>query len=330
MTVEAVLRKGARLWRRVAGKQSAFERAIKRRQREATNTERGPNWVQHSSQFFAIVRSRTSPEPRTGIFMYGGCDLPSLFLAAPMFRDQVKGTVAISKPDRQLGSAHTSQLLQSLETVPDEIIEETCRRMRIPRSFFRPVLFEESFSIRSHPEFGAFPKSVVVLSVGSDEVRVLHRHREHGFLVDIGGWWRNQSLEKAMTDLDAARWFQERFETVGRISVPEFKANLEKLVGLLKDRLGAKVIVFNTLEVDPSNPTHNFQLVGQGHVARRREFNLALAELSARLDFPILDVDRILKEQGVKKMVDFAHFPLEGKLPVAREGYQILKDLGVV
>jgi hypothetical protein len=314
----------------VGGKQNALERTLKRRQKEAMETERGPNWVQQSSQFFAVVRSRTEPEPRRGIFMYGGCDLPTLFLTVPLWRDEVKGTVAIAKPDRQLGSAHTSQLLQSLDGIPDDVIEDTCRRLRIPRSFFRPVLFEPTFSIKGHPELGSFPKSVVVLSVGSDLVRVLHRHREYGFLVDIGGWWRNQSLEKAMTDLDAARWFSERFETVGRVGVDEFQANLHKVIRLIKDRLNAQVIVFNTLEVDPSNPTHNYQLIGPGHAARRRRFNLALADLSAELDFPIMDVDRVLKEQGVNELVDFAHFPVQHKLPVAREGYPILKDLGIV
>ncbi|MGH8924159.1 MAG: hypothetical protein ACRDWA_05900 [Acidimicrobiia bacterium] len=330
MTVDQVLKRGARLWRKVAGKQSGLERAIKRRQKEAMQVDRGPNWVQYSSQFFSVVKSKSDPEPRRGIFMYGGCDLPTLFLTVPMWREGIRGTVAISKPDRQLGSAHSRQLLQSLEGIPDDVIEETCRRLRIPRSFFRPVLFEPTFSIRGHDELGTFPKSVIVISVGSDLVRVLHRHREHGFLVDIGGWWRNQSLEKAMTDLDAARWFAERFETVGKIEPEEYQDNLRKIIRILNERLNAQVIVFNTLEVDPSNPTHNYQLVGPGHAARRRRFNLALAQLSAEMGFAIMDVDRVLKQQGVSELVDFAHFPVQHKLPVAQEGYPILRSLGVV
>ena len=63
---------------------------------------------------------------------------------------------------------------------------------------------------------------------------------------------------------------------------------------------------------------------------RRREFDQALWELADKHDFRVMDIDRILKMEGVEEQVDFAHFPVERMGPIADEAYRILRDLEVL
>jgi hypothetical protein len=124
-------------------------------------------------------------------------------------------------------------------------------------------------------------------------------------------------------------WFKRTFESIGRITVDEFAQNMRRLVPLIRQETGAHVLVFNSLEVEPFDPTHNYSLRNLESASRRRRFNIALAELSDQLDFHIVDVDRVLKEQGVESQVDFSHFPVERMNAVADEALQILRSLQV-
>lgn len=328
--IDQGLVKAARAWRSVAGEKSFLERYVKQRYRRAVHKEAGRYSTQYSGPEEVVVRAKRDASHKVGIFLKGGCDLPTLYLMGPMIRENLRsGTVAITRPRESVGSSHSSQLIETAAGVPGDLIVETCRRLQISRSFFKQVLYDPGFSVKAVPNLGTFPKTVVALSIASDLTRSLHRHREHGFLVDIGGWWLNQSLDKAIKDVDTLRWFKDTFEPVGRIGVGEFQANFEDIVKRLH-HMGSQVIILNSLGLDPQSPTHNYQLLNADHATRRREFNAAIAESSARVGFHILDVDRVLKLQGVKEQVDFAHAPLEAKLPIAREGYRILRELEVV
>lgn len=331
MVIEAALRNAARAWRTVAGTNSKLERLVKSRYRRAVRTQRGRTASLHTNKSCLVVTAKGDPEPRRGVYMKGGCDLPSLFLAGPVLADTLTaGSVAFSRPAASVGSSHTSQILQALDGIEASHVAEACERLEIQPDFFTPSLFEPTFTPEGMERFGAFPKSVIVLSIGSDLTRSLHRHREHGFLVDIGGWWLNQSMEKAIEDTDTLRWFKKTFEPVGRIAVEDFVANMRRLVPEIRRRVGAELMVFNTLVVEPGKQVHNYQLLNPEHSGRRRDFVVALSELSGELDFHVVDVDGILKDHGVREQVDFAHFPVERKQPVAEEGLRILGALGVV
>lgn len=326
--MEATMIKAARAWRALAGEKTALERYVKRRYRRAMRKEAGQYADLYTNQHAVVIRAKIDPEKKVGIFLKGGCDLPSLFLIGPLIKNSLTaGSVAIVRPPDSVGSSQSAQLLQTVGGIPDPHVEETCRRLNIRRSFFQPVLFEDGFDIRAFPTLGRFPKTVIALSIGSDLTRSLHRHRQHGFLVDIGGWWLNQSLDKAIQDADTIRWFKDNFEAVGKIEVADFQANYERIIRHLNSA-GSQVIVFNTLVVDPLSPLHNYQLHNEAHMTRRREFNIALNELSARLGFHVVDVDRLLKMQGVREQIDFAHISTAAKLPIAQEGYRILRELG--
>lgn len=326
---------GAKVWRTLAGDDSALERLVKARYLRAVGStmqrEEGPGWIQQSGSSFVVVRSKSRPEPRIGIIARGGCDLPSLFSTAAFIREDVEGTVAIYKPEGTAGASRTDQLLQTLDEIPEEQMRETTERLELNPQIFAADFFDPApFEISGFGQFGTFPKKAVVISVGSDLARSLYRHREHGYLVDLGRWWLNQSLEKAIGDTDALDWFRRAFEPVGKISAEGFQANLEEIVRLVRERIGAHVIVYNSLVLDPLNPTHNYQLVNKAHSLRRREFHLALAEVSAKLDVPIVDVDRVLKEDGIREQVDFAHFPIERMSAIGRRAYRIFKELEIV
>jgi hypothetical protein len=202
--------------------------------------------------------------------------------------------------------------------------------LKLNASYFSPSFFGPSFDVANVPQAGEFPKSVIVLGIASDEVRQVYRHRELGFLVDPGGWWLNQDLNNVLDDLSAVEWFRTKFRRAGRMSIDDFRKNNTRLVGEIRERTGADVVYYNTMVLDPANPTHNYQLVKTAHSVRRREFAIALAELSRDLDFSIVDVDRILKGAGVKEQVDFAHFPTDRMVPIGADLYRVLKDLGTV
>ena len=90
------------------------------------------------------------------------------------------------------------------------------------------------------------------------------------------------------------------------------------------------ILVFNVLTVEPGDRIHNYQLRRNPEVMRRREFCLALVELSRELGFHIVDIDRVLKREGVDRQVDFAHFPTDLAGPIAADVFDILNTLEVV
>jgi hypothetical protein len=114
------------------------------------------------------------------------------------------------------------------------------------------------------------------------------------------------------------------------MTVDAFYETFGELVQHIQERTGAHVIVFNSLVVDPSNPTHNYQFARHAQTIRRREFDLALRDLSEKLGFHIVDIDRILKLGGVQAQVDWAHFPPERMRPIAEYVCSLLQELDVL
>lgn len=284
---------------------------------------------------FVVIRSRQADtENRTGVLLSGGCDLATAFTAAPLLGETLTGALAMANigTGSVLGSHRTDQILQTIEGSVDGVdTTEVTDLLNLTPHYFSPRLFTEpDFEIPDAARFGRFPKTVIVLSIGSDLVRSIFRHKEHGYLVDPGGFWLNNLSDRTLPDPEVARWFKKNFESVGRLDVDEFVENMEAVIRLIRQKTGAHVLVYNSLVVEPGSPHHNYQLLPTAHPLRRREFNLALTELSAKLDFHVVDVDRILKEVGVVEQVDFAHIPTEKARPIGEEVHRILRELEVV
>jgi hypothetical protein len=333
MPLSKPVKTALKTWRSVFGEDTKIENWVKMRYLSKIHTEirreSGPGWVQYSgSRSVVVSESDDFPEPRRGILLKGGCDLPSMFTVGPLLHDSIEGTVAISRHFGGTGGSRSDQILQTLDDLDAAAVAETIDKLRLRPDYFEPTFFSsKTFRVPHLPEAGEFNKDLVVMGISSDETRQMYRHREAGFLADPGGWWLNQDLDRVLDDLDTVEWFRKTFKRVGRLSVDDFRKNNARLVQEIRDRVGAQVMYYNTMVLDPANPTHNYQLVKTAHSVRRREFAIALAELSRDLDFPIVDVDRILKTAGVEEQVDFAHFPVDRMMPIGAEVYRILRGI---
>jgi hypothetical protein len=307
---------------------------------EAANKLR-PEWADLRSQWlrpgagtefagdnFAITSNGRDVQHRIGIYAYGSSDLNAIFACIPLIKERLNGTCCILA-EGNAATARSDILLQALAGVPEDRAQTIVEGFHLPRDVFEPRLFETSFAVPVNGTIHQFPKTVVALSIGADLTRVLYGHREHGILVDPGAAWVDQPMNKVLADLAAAPWFREQFVSLGRISVDAFAQNFSRVVSILQQR-GIHVLVCNFLSVEPRSTTHTYQFVTNPMAVRRREFALALVELSRALDFSIVDVDRCLKRVGVRSQVDWGH-PHPDQHPVlAREVVRILQDRGVL
>jgi hypothetical protein len=316
-----------RAYRRLVKKGSRLDRQIRQR-RPSRNEERvfeGFRIIENSRSL--VVDPDEGSAPPIGIYLYGGCDLPSLFglglLAAPTAR----GGIAISDGRGRLAMSRADLLLQTLEELPAEAVDETVRRMGLPRDdFSESELFSPTFTtdVKKYPEV---PKSVVVLSGGANVIRPVYRHKQAGFLVDPGIKFLGADARMSSEDL---AWFKSTFEPAGRMKVEDLADLMTRLVKAIKSRTGAEVLVLNTLTVEPGSRDHNYQLRRFPEGQRRLEFLIAMAELAPMAGFHVVDVDAVLKRVGIKEQLDFAHFPASAAGPVAEEAYRVLTDIGVL
>jgi hypothetical protein len=291
-------------------------------------TEAGAGWrAERSHKTFVIAADE--PEPRRGVYLRGACDMPCMFTMAPLVARDPHGTLCIHTSSSGVSDARADLLLQTARNIPEEHVAEARAQLGLPDDYFAPTLFEPTFTVLGRPDLGRFPKSVVVLSILPEVNRSLYRHREHGFLVDPGGWWLNNKMD-ALANLSRTNWVREQFEPVGRVTVDDLRRNYRELIPMIRERTGAEVLVFNTLSIEPGDTTHDYGARSFSSAARRRELVLAMFELSDELGFHVVDVDRVLKTIGVHRQVDFSHFPLESMQAVGQEAHGILESIGIV
>lgn len=329
--MEALLKTGLRLWRGFAGEDTRLERVLRRHYKSVRRhyrTVRSRIDQEVVGENYLLFWARSREKTRVGIYLKGGCHLRTIFACKTMIQPDLNGTCCIFN-DGEIAGARSDFILQTLSDMPQETLDQIFAKLDIPEHYFRPKLFERTFFVPGLRELDEFPKSVVFFSTASDLTRNIYRHRETGILVDPGGWWLTQPMERVLGDLSSLGWFRENFENIGRIDVQTFASNYEKIIDLVRKRTGAHVIVFNVPTVEPGNLTHNYQFVRNPLVRRAWEFNVALAELSRKLDFPIVDLDRILKKAGVGGQKDFAHFSTDLIPVVAKEAFAVMGDLKV-
>lgn len=275
-----------------------------------------------------IFGSGSHSENKIGIYMMGGCDLPSVFSCVPLIKPILKGTCCILK-EGQIEKSRSDLLLQNLKNYPQDFLAPVLEKFYLPANFFENQLFSPNFCVSNGSSFEEFPKQVVILSIAPDVTRVIYQHREHGFLIDPSGWWNNQPMDLMLRDLSAANWFRKHFVSLGRMTVEAFIESFSELIGQIQRVTNAHILVFNTLTNEPVNINHNYQFVKRPESLRRREFNLALIELSRKFNFWIVDIDKVLKQSKTKNMVDFAHFPVELYQPIGQEVFRILKEIEI-
>lgn len=324
--------RAGRFVRRIAENEPLLESLV-RRLATRPRVQAGDGFVQTSGGRYTLVSSRSDPDAaRVGIYLRGGCDLPALFAITPLLRENITGTCCISRDPIQVAGSRSDFLLEQLERpVPAAraAMEEVGRRLQLSPTYFGDDLFCHDFTVSQLGGI-AFPKTVVVLSAGADFSRTLYRHREHGFLVDPGGFWLDTDFKGVLRDSATVDWFRANFHSVGRMTRESFVESFGRLIEEVRRRTGAHIMVFNMLTVDPADLTHSYRLMRQSDTVRRREFTVSLTELSQRYDFDVVDVDRILKLGGVREQVDFAHFSEAQFGPIAKEAYRILRERQIV
>lgn len=262
---------------------------------------------------------------RLGIYGFGGCDVWAIANAGRRLSKLVDATVAVNAFGRARFT-RSDLILQTLTEVDRTATREVEERFALESVMFEPVLFEPEFIVPAVPSAGGFPKSVVVMSISSDLVRVLYRHREHGFLVDPGGFWLASGIETALDELEQVKWFGANFKKVGRISLEDSMANFRQLIPLVRETTGAEVVVFNSLTVDPRRYNLDYDQSHSPHRTRRRDFAAALVDLARELDFSIIDVDRSIKGVGMEGMVDFVKFGPIQRRAIAETLVGVLED----
>lgn len=322
--MEALIKNGLRLWRGLAGDDTRLERLLRSQYRTVkSKVEReitGENYV--------LFWSRSGRAKRVGLYLKGSCHLRAVFSCKASIQRVLEGSCCILN-DGDISDSRSDILLQTVRNHPWEWITPLLGNLRISEEYFRPRILEPTFSIPGLGRQEEFGKTVVFLSVAADAVRTAYRHCQHGILLDPGGWWLSQPMEQVLGSLEAVNWFRKNFESIGRIGVDVFAQNYAQIIDLVRKHTGAYVIVFSIPTVEPGKLIHNYQFVRDPLSRRTREFNVALAELSRRLDFPIVDVDRVLKRAGVGRQLDFAHFSPEQFHTLGQEAFSIMSDLGL-
>jgi hypothetical protein len=165
------------------------------------------------------------------------------------------------------------------------------------------------------------PADAVVLSMQSAITNALVRHRRDGWLLlpDHLDTW----------DAEARAFLDRECENAGLAPLELTMSRLERLIEAVEERLGAHVLVYNLSPVVPGERTHCWLGAEDSLAQRVRRFNLALADLSARLGFSVVDVERIAACAGADRVkVDLFHLTTEGWRLLAEEVVRILEDRG--
>lgn len=302
--------------------------ALNRRRRERVVTVDRALATETQTKDQAVIRSKTDSEcKRTGLYLYGACDLPALLALAPLLADRTKGTTAITS-EGHIFTTRADFILQTLDDLPTDVCEEVSKRLQLREGCFEPTLFDPTFEVPKLDP-APFEKSVIFLSLGSNIVRTLYRHNETGLLVDPGGWWLGSGPAK-VTDTQTLDWFRANFTSTGRLTPELWQPLLARIIEEIRGRISTEIVVLNTLTIEPCTTIYNYGLRRSPEGARRRRFHLALADLARELDFRVIDIDRVLKRDGVDQQIDFAHFPAERFEAIAEEGLEVLQDLGVI
>jgi hypothetical protein len=165
------------------------------------------------------------------------------------------------------------------------------------------------------------PTDVVVLSLQSAATNALVRHRRDGWLLlpdDFESW-----------DTESRRFLEAECEFAGLAPIDATLERLEKLIIAIEEKLGAQVLVYNLSPVTPGERTHCWIGAEDSLSLRVQRLNLGLMELSARLGFSIVDVDRIVACAGADRLkIDLFHLNAEGWRLIAEEVVRILEDRG--
>lgn len=162
---------------------------------------------------------------------------------------------------------------------------------------------------------------VVVLSVQPDVMTGLVRHRRDGYLL----YPQNRNAWPG----DDQRWLRREFAPPTSLDIVTSMRNFETIIGRLRERSSASILVYNMSAVVPGESVHCHAGLEEILSTRIRKFNVALAELSQRTGISVIDVDAVVARAGADRTkLDAVHLTADGCRLVAEEVVRVLDDLG--
>ncbi len=296
---------------------------------ECGEVERNRQRKRYLGRNFVVTWSASPGENPAGIYAYGPRYLKAVLACAPLVQPVLSGSCCIYR--EAAPAVRSDVMLQALRPLPQEWLEAVSRNLSVSADCMRPDVFSRTFPVAGVEGIEEFPKTVVVLSIVRDAGGACYRHRQNGFLMDPGDNWLSYLTEEALAGSSPERlaWFHENFETAGQLPVEGFVENFTQVVSTFQRQARAQVLVFNALTVMPGYRAHNYRFVPNSPDRRRLEFNLALLELSRKLDFSVVDVDGILKRAGIQSQPHWDQLNPALHLRIAKETFRIMKDRGV-
>lgn len=256
---------------------------------------------------------------RLTLFAKGNLDLRdtlhSLRLGGKLVWNGVNEIVRETHPGWAVRLRHetwtrSDHLLQATGAVPADLAGRDLPLEAYPApSQFSTALFETD-------------ADAIVLSIQSDLMTSLLRHRTLGYLLYATGWIAWPPADQA--------WLKANFENEGPLDVAASMANFAAIVERLRARTAAPILIYNLSSVVPGEQLHIHQGMEDILSTRIRRFNLGLIELSQRTGISVIDVDAILARAGADRLkLDALHLTAEGCRLVAAEVVRVLDDLGL-
>lgn len=255
---------------------------------------------------------------RLTIFAKGNLDVRDSLIAFRIGGDVkwngVNETVRPRFPDTTVRVRHevfsrSDALLAANGSVPPRLLE------------WRPPL--GPFSIENQFSTALFEAAydIVVLSIQSDVMTSLARHRRDGFLF--------HPYNRETWPAEDKHRLSQDFERSAMLDVETSMANFDRIIERIRARSSAPILVYNVSAVVPGELVHSHRGVEGALSTRIRQFNLGLVALSQRTGISIVDVDSIVARAGADRVkLDPIHLTAEGCRLVAEEVTRVLDDLG--
>lgn len=160
------------------------------------------------------------------------------------------------------------------------------------------------------------PRDVVVLSMQAEVENSAWREPESGYLVAPGSGSTSDAVVSAL-------------EPVGLISAAHSGKAMMRLVGAVKERSRAHVIVFNCSSVIPGDDVHCYAGSEPTLAERIHTFNLEAVRLSVQQGISVVDADRIVAELGAGRHVTAPlHYSDQAGAALASETLRVISELG--
>ncbi len=166
------------------------------------------------------------------------------------------------------------------------------------------------------------PADAIILTIQPDMATQLLRHRTTGQFF--------YPYEMIAQEPEHRNWLAAHYEPAGLLAAEQSMANFEQIIGRIRSRTDAPILIYNVSAAIPGETVHCLQGLGETFTTRARRFTLGLAELSEKTGISIIDVDSLLARSGVDKMkLNALHITPEAHELVAREVVRVLDDLGL-